>query len=92
MKTVEIINKNFGTILEKSFSDETQMKIFLKLIHISIVRKESLDYYDGYCDFIHVPFDILDESLIVSKQDQRNLSDYFYMNQKKNLKLVDNSL
>jgi hypothetical protein len=90
MMTIEVIHPKFGMLVNKSFDDDIQMKLFVNMFHVSLVKKESFDYYDGKCDMIHIPYKVLNKSIIVTNESKRTLSEYFMMNQKKIQNIVDN--
>jgi len=90
MKRVKITHNKLGVICDRCFDDNVQMKLFVKLIHVSIVKKESLDYYDGNCDFLYVPYNILRKCVIVTDETNSSLTEHFYKSQKKSKSLLTN--
>ena len=65
LKHVTIIHPKYGEVLNETFMDEVQFKIFLNLIHSSIELKEDLSTFNGKDFLIHVPSSILKECLVV---------------------------
>jgi len=63
---ITIINEKFGTLLTESFVDQTQFKIFLKMVDGSLNLKEDLSYFDGNTFLVHIPHKILKESVILT--------------------------
>ena len=64
--TIKIMNEKFGTILSESFVDQTQFKIFLKMVDGALNLNEDLSYYDGNIFLVHIPHKILKESVILT--------------------------
>ena len=60
------MNEKFGTILSESFVDQTQFKIFLKMVDGALNLNEDLSYYDGNIFLVHIPHKILKESVILT--------------------------
>jgi len=72
---IRIINENFGNLLEETFVDKTQFKLFLKMVHVSIEMNEDLTFFNGEDFFVHIPNKILKESIIVTKTNELNIID-----------------
>ena len=64
--TITIVNEKFGNLLNESFVDPIQFKIFLKMVDGSLNLKEDLSYFDGNTFLVHIPHKILKESLILT--------------------------
>lgn len=62
--TVKIQHKALGVISQENFNDEIQFKIFLQSIHGCLKSKSDLDFFNGKNFLLHVPFEILKESVI----------------------------
>lgn len=62
--TVKIQHKALGVITQENFNDEIQFKIFLQSIHGCLKSKSDLDFFNGKNFLLHVPFEILKESVI----------------------------
>lgn len=67
LKHITIIHPKHGEVLNETFMDEVQFKIFLNLIHSSIELKEDLSTFNGKDFLIHVPSSILKECLVVGR-------------------------
>ena len=65
--TITIVNEKFGDLLNESFVDPIQFKIFLKMVDGALNLKEDLSYFDGNTFLVHIPHKILKESLILTK-------------------------
>ena len=71
--TIKIMNEKFGTLLSESFVDQTQFKIFLKMVDGALNLKEDLSYFDGNTFLVHIPHKILKESVVLTNVSEINL-------------------
>lgn len=69
------MNEKFGTILNESFVDPIQFKIFLKMVDGALNLKEDLSFFDGNLFLIHIPHKILKESIVLTNIVQVSLED-----------------
>jgi hypothetical protein len=76
MRTIKILNKEFGILLDEVYSDEVQFKIFLDQIHSSLVMKKPLSYYNGNDCIVHIPYLILKESVIIGNNQKITLAEF----------------
>lgn len=74
-KNIKIVHKQLGTLLEETFSDATQFKIFLQTVDGCFANKSDLDFFNGKSFLIHIPFDILKESVVMGKWEIETLTD-----------------
>lgn len=74
-KTIKIVHKQLGILLEESFVDPVQFKIFLQMVDGCFANKSDLDFFNGKSFFIHVPFEILKESVILGKWENETLTE-----------------
>lgn len=65
LKHITIIHPTYGEVLNETFMDEIQFKLFLTLIHSSIALKQDLSTFNGKDFLIHIPTSILKECLVV---------------------------
>jgi hypothetical protein len=63
---ITIMNEKFGNLLTESFVDQTQFKIFLKMIDGALNLNEDLSYFDGNTFLVHIPHKILKDSVILT--------------------------
>ena len=75
LKHVTIVHPKYGEVLSKTFIDETQFKIFLNMVHSSLVMKEDLSTFNGKDFLIHVPSSILKECLIIGNVKEMSMSE-----------------
>jgi hypothetical protein len=64
--TIKIMNEKFGVLLSESFVDQTQFKIFLKMVDGALNLNEDLSFYDGNVFLVHIPHKILKESIVLT--------------------------
>jgi hypothetical protein len=74
-KHVLIIHPKFGEVLNETFMDEVQFKIFLNMVHSSIEMGQSLSTFNGKDFLVHIPNTILKESLVIGKATELSLSE-----------------
>ena len=76
--TIRIENEKFGKLLHETFVDAIQFKLFLKMVQGCLALKQDLTTYDAQELFIHIPFKVLVECVIVSgvKEPLMTLADY----------------
>lgn len=63
---IRIENEKFGTILNETFVDPTQFKLFLKLVHGCLELKGDLDFFNGTDFLVHVPYRYLVDSVVLT--------------------------
>lgn len=74
-QTIKIQNKTMGVVVEETFSDSIQFKIFLQTIHGCLSSKSDLDFFNGMNFLLHIPYDILKESVITTKVQVETLTE-----------------
>lgn len=65
---VKIQNDTYGVILNESFEDKIQFKLFLKMIQSSITLENDLTFFNGDDFLIHIPFKKLKESIVLTQK------------------------
>lgn len=73
--TIKIENEKFGVILNETFIDPTQFKLFLKMIQACIELKTDLSFFNGVEFLIHVPHRFLSDSIITTSLSNIEMSD-----------------
>ncbi len=74
-KHVLIVHPKFGEVLNETFMDEVQFKIFLNMVHSSIELNQNLSTFNGKDFLVHIPSSILKESLVIGKSTEVSLSE-----------------
>ena len=75
LKHVTVIHPKFGDILNESFIDDTQFKLFLNIIHSSIEMNQNLSTFNGKDFLLHIPSSILNECLIIGNSKEISMSE-----------------
>lgn len=65
LKHVTIVHPKYGEVLNETFMDEVQFKLFLKMIHVSIEMGENLSTFNGKDFLIHIPSSMLKECMVI---------------------------
>lgn len=73
---ITITHEKYNTVLNETFLNATQFKLFLKMVQGCIELKNDLTFFNGTDFFIHVPYKYLVESLIVTRIDDYSLTDH----------------
>ena len=64
-----------GPITNPVFTDQVQFRIFCKMVQGCLALKQDLTTYDAQQLFIHIPYKVLVESVVVSKVNGINIAD-----------------
>ena len=75
VKNVVIIHPKFGEVLNETFMDEVQFKIFLNMVHSSIELNQNLSTFNGKDFLIHVPSNILKECLVIGQVKELSMAE-----------------
>jgi len=73
---VKIQHEKFGTLLDETFVNPVQFKLFLKLTQSCIEMKQDLTFFNGTDFLLHIPDDKLRESIVTTKLDIYSLTDH----------------
>lgn len=74
-QTIKIHHKTLGLLVEENFMDSTQFKIFLQTVNGCLRSSSDLDFFNGTNFLLHIPFDILKESVITTKVEPMTLTE-----------------
>ncbi len=72
---IKIIHEKFGVLLEETFVDPIQFKLFLKMIDGCITLKNDLTFFNGVDFMIHIPYTKLVDSIVTTKLDTYGMSE-----------------
>ena len=75
VKNVLLVHPKHGEILNETFVDEIQFKIFLNMVHASLSLKEDFTTFNGKDFLIHIPFGMLKESLILGTNKEVSMAE-----------------
>lgn len=76
MKTVKILHPQFGMLQEEVFNDDTQFKLYLKLVHSCLELKHDLTTFNGKDFLLHVPYNLLKECMVMGNVYEMSLAEY----------------
>ena len=63
---IRVMNEKFGDLINETFMDQIQFKLFLKMIHGCVELGEDLTFFNGDTFFVNIPNRILKDSVIVT--------------------------
>ena len=72
---IRIMNEKFGELVNETFIDQIQFKLFLKMVHASIELKDSLTFSNGDTFFINIPSDVLKNSIVVTNTKELTMTE-----------------
>lgn len=73
---IKIQHENFGVLLNETFVNGTQFKLFLKMVQGCIELKNDLTFFNGMDFFVHIPFKHLVGSIITTSVDSYTLAEH----------------
>lgn len=73
---IKIQHENFGVLLNETFANATQFKLFLKMIQGCIEMKEDLTFFNGTDFLIHIPHKHLVQSIITTIVEPYTLAEH----------------
>jgi len=72
---IKVVSDKFGDLINETFMDQTQFKIFLKMVHGSLVLEEDLSFFNGDTFLVHIPSKVLKDSVIFTNVRQVSLTE-----------------
>jgi hypothetical protein len=73
---IKIQHETFGVLLNETFVNATQFKLFLKMVQGCIEMKEDLTFFNGVEFLIHIPHKHLVNSIITTSVDAYSLAEH----------------
>jgi len=73
---IKIQHETFGKLLDETFVNPIQFKLFLKMVQGCISMKEDLTFFNGVDFLVHVPYKHLVNSIIVTSIDNYTLAEH----------------
>ena len=73
---IKIQHETFGILLNETFVNGTQFKLFLKMVQGCIELKNDLTFFNGVDFFVHIPYKHLVTSIIMTNVDRYTLTDH----------------
>jgi hypothetical protein len=68
-KSIKIQHQNLGVLLQESFVNPVQFKLFLKMVNGCLLSKEDLTFFNGDDFLINIPLFVLKECIITTSID-----------------------
>ena len=63
---IKIENEKFGTLMNETFVDRTQFKLFLKMVHGCLELKNDLIFFNGDDFLVNIPYKHLSTSIVLT--------------------------
>lgn len=63
---IKIENEKFGTLMNETFIDRVQFKLFLSMVHGCLELKNDLTFFNGDDFLINIPYKYLSESIVLT--------------------------
>lgn len=73
---IKIQHEKFGVLLNETFVNQTQFKLFLKMVQGCIELKNDLTFFNGVDFLVHVPYKHLVNSIISTNLDTYTLAEH----------------
>ena len=73
---IRIENEKFGKLLNETFIDGIQFKLFLKMVSGCLELKNDLTFFNGTDFLINIPYKFLKDSIIVTSSNEFTLADH----------------
>jgi hypothetical protein len=73
---IKIQHETFGTLLDETFVNPTQFKLFLKMVQGCIELKIDFTFFNGVEFFVHIPYKYLVSSIITTNVDIYTLAEH----------------
>ena len=81
-KYVNVTHPTHGKLLSETFMDQTQFKLFLKMLHSCLELKEDFTTFNGKDFLIHIPYTILAESIVIGNTVETTFTEVALMKSK----------
>lgn len=75
-KSIKIQHETLGVLLNETFVNPVQFKLFLKMVNGCLTCKESLTFFNGEDFLVNIPNKILKESIVTTNIDVYTLTDH----------------
>jgi len=73
--TIRIENEKFGTLLNETFMDGTQFKLFLKMVNGCLSLSNDLTFFNGTDFLVNIPYRFLKDSIVLTNTELFTVSD-----------------
>ena len=72
---IRILHETFGELLNETFMDQIQFKLFLKMVHTSVELKGNLSFFNGDTFYVNIPSKTLGECIIVTNTKEISITE-----------------
>lgn len=79
---IKIQHEIFGNLLNETFVNGSQFKLFLKMVQGCIEMKEDLTFFNGVDFLVHIPHKHLVSSIISTNVDNYTLAEHLIQKSK----------
>ena len=73
---IRIESEKFGILMNETFVDRTQFKLFLKMVHGCLELKNDLTFFNGEDFLINIPYKYLSESIVLTSTKPYEFSEH----------------
>ena len=73
---IKIQHETFGILLNENFMNQSQFKLFLKMVQGCIELKNDLTFFNGVDFFVHIPHKHLVNSIILTNVETYSMSEH----------------
>ena len=73
---IKIQHETFGVLLNETFVNGSQFKLFLKMVQGCIELRNDLTFFNGVDFFVHIPYKHLVTSIIMTNVDRYTLTEH----------------
>lgn len=75
-QNIKINHEKFGILLDETFMDKTQFKLFLKMVQGCLELRNDLTFFNGTDFLVHIPIKHLLDSIITTSVNDYELSEH----------------
>lgn len=72
---IRVLSETMGELVNETFMDQVQFKLFLKMVHASIELDSNLSFFNGDTFLINIPSKILKNCVVVTKMVELSLTE-----------------
>ena len=73
---VRVQNEKYGMLLEETFVNPVQFKLFLKMVQGCIELKNDLTFFNGQDFLVHIPYNHLVCSIVTTNVDAYTMAEH----------------
>lgn len=73
---IKVVNEAFGVLVNETFTNATQFKLFIKTIQASLELKTDFTFFNGSDSLVHIPYRFLVDSIILTSNTPYSLSEH----------------